>query len=351
MSGPPRAAAQSGSQQPVLGTDIPPRTRSEKQGKRLKLFLNAQDVWVSPWWQSKARPWVSWARPPQYTKITCLFLLVCYFYTGSSGYPCRFADAGPSEGTGGGRVHEPQRALIRLPLSSPAILPQCRGLPYEVGRSPCTAGSIRNTVSHCPPCQLCRAPGERCPPPRPIMASASTLPLEGKTSPELLLPEKTLLICNCLEESPCPGFSSQRAHHFQWGRNNSFIHTSSIYQLTIADNDSMMPTLAAPTPLFKGRTNVQLSLLQSECWFTVHSWSNLLKLFWGWLLFINTGFGDTSPAEQMQTSVRAANNQVLLVKGTWERNAGGVGQRQRKLLASKDCSTWHQYWGKTDRVE
>lgn len=186
------------------------------------------------------------------------------------------------------------------------------------------------------------------------MASASTLPSEGKALPELLLLKKKLLICNCLEESPCPGFSSQCAHHFQWGRNNYFIHMSSTYQLRIADNNLMMPTLAALITLFKGRIKQrknQLSLLQSECWFTVHSWSNLLKLFWGRFLFINTGFRDTSPAEQMQTPVRAANNKALLVKGKWEGNGARVGQQQRKLLASKDCSTWNQYWGKTDRVE
>lgn len=49
---------------------------------------------------------------------------------------------------------------------------------------------------------------------------------------------------------------------------------SSTYQLRIADNNLMMPTLAALITLFKGRIKQrknQLSLLQSECWFTVHS--------------------------------------------------------------------------------
>ena len=100
---------------------------------------------------------------------------------------------------------------------------------------------------------------------------------EGKPSPELLL-EKKRLISSHLEESPS---KSKCAHSFQRGRNNSFIHTSSIYQLRIAEDNLTMPTLAAPVPLLKGRTKVQLSLLQIERWFTVHSWSNQLKLFWG----------------------------------------------------------------------
>lgn len=153
-------------------------------------------------------------------------------------------------------------------LSGPAGLPWCRGLPRGAGRGPCTQeGSKRNTFSHCPPCQLCRAPGESHPPLLPGIGQCLHAALgapEGKPSPELLLPEKKRFISNHLEESPS---KSKCAHSFQRGRNNSFIHTSSVYQLRIAEDNLTMPTLAAPIPL-------QLSLLQTEHWFTVHSWSN-----------------------------------------------------------------------------
>lgn len=193
---------------------------------------------------------------------------------------------------GAGRVTPAGRRIGDIPLrpSHPTSVQRAALRGWE--RSSYLGGAVRETpsaTSHCPPCQLWRVPRESHPPPGTRQGPHAALGApEGKTSPELLLLEKKRFISNRLQESPS---ESKRAHSFQRGRNNSFIHTSSTDQLRIAEDNSLMPTLAAPILLLKGRTKVQLPLLQTQRWFTVHSWNNQLKLFWGRRLSINTGFG------------------------------------------------------------